>query len=250
VELDWSTFLLEVINFLILVWLLKRFLYQPVLGVIEERRQKIAAELTQAAERQDEAEALKRQYGERLADWEREKRTVLDALDQQIEQERAKRRQQLEDELEQQRLKYLAREQQQQSQWRSQAEAEAMQLGGAFAARLLQALSCPELDQHLQQLFVDQIATLPENRLRELREGWLAEGAKIEVFSALPLDAVRQQEIRQALEQKFGHRDDGWDFHVDAQLIAGLRVSIGGWMLQANLQDELRLFTESAVLRE
>ena len=37
-ELSWSTFILEAINFLVLVWILKRFLYKPVLDVIERRK--------------------------------------------------------------------------------------------------------------------------------------------------------------------------------------------------------------------
>ena len=37
-ELDWTTFILEIINFLVLVWILHRFLYQPVMNVIAQRR--------------------------------------------------------------------------------------------------------------------------------------------------------------------------------------------------------------------
>jgi len=37
-ELNWSTFLLEIINFLILVWILKHFFYKPILDVIAHRR--------------------------------------------------------------------------------------------------------------------------------------------------------------------------------------------------------------------
>ncbi len=246
-ELDWSTFLLEVINFLILVWLLKRFLYRPVLDMVAKRRQKIEAELAQAAKGQGEAADLKQQYEARLVDWEQEKRAALDALEQQIDQERGKRLQQLDAELQQQRLKHQARDEQQQSQWRAQAETEALQLGGAFAARLLQALACPELDLRLQQLFIEQLAALPESSLRELREGWQEGDTRIEVLSAAALDATRQQAIRQALEQKLGQRDGQWQFSRDEQLIAGLRVSIGGWTLGANLQDELRFFGEAAI---
>ena len=36
-ELDWSTFALEIINFLALLWILKRFLYRPILAVVAER---------------------------------------------------------------------------------------------------------------------------------------------------------------------------------------------------------------------
>ena len=153
-ELDWSTFTLEVINFLILVWLLKRFLYQPVLTIIEQRRQKIEAELAQAMKGQQEAQALKDQYEARLADWQQEKRGLLEQQEQQMAGERSKRLQQLDAELEQQRLKHQARDQQLQTQWRSHAESEALQLGGAFAARLLKALTGPELDLRLQQMLL------------------------------------------------------------------------------------------------
>ena len=37
-EVDWTTFALEIINFLILVWILKRFFYHPVLDIIARRR--------------------------------------------------------------------------------------------------------------------------------------------------------------------------------------------------------------------
>lgn len=246
-QLDWSTLALEVINFLILVWLLKRFLYQPILTVIEKRRQKIETELAQAARGQQEAAELKQQYEERLTDWELEKRGNLDELEQQIEQQRSKRMQQLDEELQQQQLKYQTRDQQQQSQWRSQAEVEALQLGGAFAARLLKTLAGAELDLRLQQLFIDQLTALPESGLRLMREGWQEGKTRIEVISATPLDESRQQAIRQALEQKLGHSNGQWQFSCDANLIAGLRISIGGWLLQANLQDELGFFSEAAV---
>ena len=49
-EWNWSTFVLEMINFLVLVWILKHFFYRPVLGVIE-RRQKSIDQTVEAANR-------------------------------------------------------------------------------------------------------------------------------------------------------------------------------------------------------
>ena len=245
-ELDWTTFLFEVINFLILVWLLKRFLYQPVLAVIETRRQRISDELAQAARTQEEARSLKEQYEARLVDWEKEKRGVRDVLEQELVQERSQRLQQIEDELEQQRLKHKTRDQQQQVQWRNKAETEALRLGSTFASQLLKKLSGPDLDQRLQQLFVDQLASLPESTLEMLREGWQGGSVDINVSSATPLDSEKQQAIRQSLELKLGRAEGPWHFILDESLIAGLRISSGGWMLQANLQDELRFFSEAA----
>src|SRR5580693_691003 len=57
--IDWFTVGAQAGNFLILVWLLKRFLYKPVLAAIDEREKRITVELRNAD--QKKAEALKEQ---------------------------------------------------------------------------------------------------------------------------------------------------------------------------------------------
>ena len=60
--INWFTVLAQAINFLILVWLLKRFLYKPILHAIDEREKVIAAQLAQA-----EAKWRKRKRARRLS---------------------------------------------------------------------------------------------------------------------------------------------------------------------------------------
>lgn len=55
--IDWFTVGAQVLNFLILVWLLKHFLYKPVLDAIDARERRIAAELADAAAKQAAAQA-------------------------------------------------------------------------------------------------------------------------------------------------------------------------------------------------
>lgn len=53
--IDWFTVGAQALNFAILVWLMKRFLYQPILDAIDAREARIAAELADAAARKAEA---------------------------------------------------------------------------------------------------------------------------------------------------------------------------------------------------
>ena len=46
--IDWFTVGAQALNFLILVWLMKRFLYKPILRAIDEREKRIASELADA----------------------------------------------------------------------------------------------------------------------------------------------------------------------------------------------------------
>ena len=54
--INWFTVLAQAINFLILVWLLKRFLYKPILHAIDEREKGIATQLAQAEAKEAEAQ--------------------------------------------------------------------------------------------------------------------------------------------------------------------------------------------------
>ena len=54
--IDWFTVGAQIVNFLILVWLLKRFLYKPILDAIDAREKRIAAELADADTKKAEAE--------------------------------------------------------------------------------------------------------------------------------------------------------------------------------------------------
>ena len=72
------------------------------------------------------------------------------------------------------------------------------------------------------------------------------DSSDVEVISARPLDVERQQEVRGALEDALGPCGRPWRFSQADSLIAGLRVSFGGWLLAANLKDDLRFFTEAA----
>jgi F-type H+-transporting ATPase subunit b len=54
--IDWFTVGAQVLNFLILVWLLKHFLYKPILNAIDAREKRIAAELADADAKKTEAQ--------------------------------------------------------------------------------------------------------------------------------------------------------------------------------------------------
>ena len=54
--IDWFTVGAQALNFIILVWLLKRFLYKPILNAVDAREKRIAAELADADAKKAEAQ--------------------------------------------------------------------------------------------------------------------------------------------------------------------------------------------------
>ncbi len=243
-ELSWTTFLFEIVNFLVLVWILKRFLYKPVLDVIARRRAAIEKNLAEAREKEGQAQALQAQYQNRLADWEKEKAAAHEALQHELEAERARLMSALMTSLDQEREKARVLEERRLHEARLRAEQLAMEHAAHFASRLLSRLAGPELEEKLVQLALDDLAKLPPERLETLRAAWERTKDAIRVSTAYPMDDARRQRLQEEFTKLLGPSPAEWQFRQESSLIAGLRVGVGPWVLRANIQDETGFFAE------
>jgi F-type H+-transporting ATPase subunit b len=244
-ELNWSTFVLEIVNFLVLVWILKRFLYKPVLEVIARRRAGIEQTLAEARQQQADAQQLKADYEGRLAQWDRERTQARQALDGELEQERTRARAALQAELELQREKARVSEARRSDDLRRRTEEAALAQGASFATRLLEQAAGADVEARLIELLLSELGELPDERLVTLRNHWAVAPQTIVVTTAFPLAEPQQRRLEQAIADATG-LDVPVRFERDATLLAGANIVAGPWILRANLRDELRGFAELA----
>ena len=242
-EFNLSTFILEIINFLILIWILQRLFYKPLLEVIAKRKQFIDQSLAEAKTLQQQAEEQRNLYENRQKLWEQDKQAALNELHQQIEVERRTQLARLSADLEQERQKINVTLQRQQKELQQQAEKRALQNGARFAGMLLKQSASPELEAKLFAMLLDNLVTLPEACRLCLQMLGAKKSVPVKITSAYELSAIQQQK----LQQKLGSLIDSqisFQYHQDPELIAGLRMDIGAWVLNANLQYELIGFAE------
>jgi F-type H+-transporting ATPase subunit b len=244
-EFNLSTFILEIINFLILIWILQRLFYKPLLEVIAKRKQTIDQSLNDARNLQQQAEEQRSLYENRQKLWEQEKQAALTELHQQLEAERKIQMDRLNADLEQERQKAKVTLSRQQQELQQQAEKQALQNGARFAGILLKQSASPGLEARLIAMLMDNLMALPEACRLCLQLLEAKKSVPIKITSAYPLSV----DIQQQLEKKLGsliNSPINFQYHQDAELIAGLRIDIGAWVLNANLQHELVGFTEIA----
>jgi len=244
-ELSWTTFVLEIINFLVLVWILKRFLYQPVLDVIARRRAEIDRQLIDAGESSARAQAVQQKYEGRLGEWERERQQAREQLRTDIEIERQARLDKLNGELEQYRQRSEVAAVQKLDDAKRKSEVEALRHGARFATRLLEQTTGPETQQKLVALLLDELAMLPQQSVTAIQHQLGADASRVTIHSAyeLPIDTCHQ--LEQALQNTLNIKASP-DYEVDPQLLAGVSIAVGDWELDANIRDELQGFAELA----
>ncbi len=231
---DWWTFGLQTVNVLILVWILARFFWRPVAGMIEERRKRAQNLLAKA--RQDReaaaqalAEAQSRSAGfaeEReaiLAGARQEASEVKRALLDQAQAEATQTRAETEADLTRQRA--AAEE-----AWAAQAGRLAVTIAGKLAARL----DGEAVRAAFLSWLVEKIAAQPE----QVRQTIVRGGGPIELVSAAPLDADERARVTAALSTALG-ATTATNFSVDPQLIAGLELHTPHFVLVNSWRADL-----------
>lgn len=243
-ELDWSTFALEIINFLVLVWLLKRLLYKPVLNAIAERKADIQRTRSEAETLRKEAQILREQYEHRQAEWGQEKDRARSQMLDEVNAEKVRLLAALRSTLEKEHEKATALEKRRLEELTRQVEDTAIVQGGEFSARLLARFASPELEAKLVELVIADLRQLSEERRQAIRTSCSKIDASIIVSSAYALNQSQRESLLEAILSLIG-RPVSCEWREDTHLLAGIRLSLGPWMLGANLQDELKFFTEA-----
>ena len=86
--IDWFTIGAQALNFLILVWLMKRFLYKPVLAAIDTREKRIAAELADAAAKKAEAQKDRDEFQHKNEEFDQQRAALLSKATDEVKAER------------------------------------------------------------------------------------------------------------------------------------------------------------------
>lgn len=244
-ELNWTTFVLEIVNFLILLWILKRFLYRPILDVIAKRRADIQQERAEAEEQLQQARELERQYLDRLSEWEKEKKKAQETLRQELEGERVRETEKLAKSLEDERQKTKRADEKQLNEMVRKVEHQAMEQAAEFAARLLNVFASPELENRLIQLLLDDLDQMDASQKQVIFADRNGRDIGVTVSSAFPLSDDQKKQIEQAINLAAG-QPASFHYCQLPELRAGLLISAGGWSMRANLRDELKSFAEFA----
>jgi F-type H+-transporting ATPase subunit b len=161
VQIDWLTVGAQWVNFLILMWLLRRYLYQPILRAMDKRQQAIATRTAAAISKTEQAEQLARDYRDKLAELEARRAELLVAARADADAERTKLMEQARADAKaesEQWRRDLAREK---SDFQTQIN---RQLGGlitATARKAVEDLCSKSLEQALCDQFLERLQQLP-----------------------------------------------------------------------------------------
>jgi F-type H+-transporting ATPase subunit b len=235
---DWSTFALQTVNFAVLCWLLHRFLYRPVLRLVDVRRAEIEQQFAAARAVEDKAKDQLAAVEAERNGIAAERAAALKEAAAQAEQAAAAQRGQAAHEaaafLDAARTTLAA----ERSEALAEAKEAALDLGAKIAERLLAELPAQRLDEVWLERIDSFLASLPPPE-KDVLMAQLAGGARVEVVTASPLPAELAEGWRGRLRRKLGDRA-AVKFDVDPRLIAGAELHFPDAVLRFSWQGALK----------
>jgi F-type H+-transporting ATPase subunit b len=245
VLIDGFTVIAQIVNFLVLVALLKHFLYDRVLAAMDEREDRIRKRLASAERERSEAEEEAQDYRRRKAQLEDERARVLDEARRKAEERRETlvaearreidgRRRAWEEALAAEKEEFLR-------ELGRRASAEVY----AAARHALRSLADADLEKRVLEVFLDRLADAGDEVRDALRRAAADGGNRLAVRSGFELSSDQRRKVTRGLHETVAEGVDV-DYETDPDLLLGVEVAGRGHRVAWHVRDHLDTLRERA----
>jgi F-type H+-transporting ATPase subunit b len=236
--IDWFTIGAQALNFLILVWLLKHFLYQPILGAIAAREKAVAKELADAGAKMEEATKLQAEFQAKNETFDQARADLV----KKATQEAAEKRKEL---MEEARLAAEAMS----AKRRETLQLEAVNLDKtivdrcrqevfAMTRKVLSDLAHASLEERMGEVFTRRLKDLDNGAKQLLGKALASDSEPAHIRSTFELPEQQQTAIRKALQETFA-ADLQVQFDTSPELVSGIELTAHGQKLAWSISDYL-----------
>lgn len=250
-QIDWITVAAQVVNFLILVWLLRHFLYGPVVRAMDKRERHIAERLEEADRKAQEAEADKQAYARERQELDQRREELMTQARRAAEARRKELEKEARAAAEATRAELHAQVERDRERFLRDLRQRIAERFERLARRALGDLADAKLEQQIAEAFCRKVSELDAPERARVAEAATQGDGRLTVLSAHDLPADVRRVVTRKLHETFGE-ELGVSYHRSDDVLCGIELRAGNrsvlWSLDAYVDEfESRL---SETLRE
>jgi F-type H+-transporting ATPase subunit b len=243
-HIDWFVLFCQIFNFLLLVYLLKRFLYGRIIKAMDDREEKIAARFAEADDLKVKATEAADIYDKRNQLLSEKSEQMLNEASIAAEAKRKELMEKVRADVELIKVRWqdmLASEQEAFFQDLRQRAARQIY---ATARRALTDLADADLEARIIDEFIRRIGELDKEKSAQIRKAISGGGNKVIVLSAFGIPAQTQGRIEQALKKQISN---GFTIRYDTQpeIVSGVELRVNGHKIAWSLNEYLETLVEN-----
>ncbi len=238
-NLNWSTLLLQILNFIVMVLVLWRFLFKPVVKILDERSTRVTQAIDDAEKKAREADEMRAEYEEKLSEAQEE----AIAIHQRTQDELARSKKQLLEETREEISTMREKAQRELDESKQQAiyqhRRELGRLVTSLSARMMSEAGGTAFQQASIEQFIHQLSVLSPDEYQQALDEGTAEVVHVQLVSARELDDQQMEHIEQLL-QTLSNQPVAIAHKVDASLVAGATARFGDVVIDGSLAGQLQ----------
>jgi len=243
-HIDWFVFLAQIFNFLLLMYLLKRFLYGRIIKAMDDREAKIVARFAEAEELKVKANEAAELYEKRNQMLNEKKEIMLNEATMAADAKRKELMEKVREEVDAVKARWqdmLAREHD--AFFYDLRQRAAKQLY-ATARKALADLADVELEERIVDEFIRRVKALDEEKSIQIRKAISGGGNKVIIQSAFGISEPRQAQIEEALKKQI---TNGFTIRYLKQpdIVSGIELRVNGHKIAWSLNEYLETLVES-----
>jgi F-type H+-transporting ATPase subunit b len=234
-QIDWITVVAQLTNFLILVWLLNRFLFKPVMKLMAERESLIESRLRDATVESKKAQLALEEHVDAKAELEVRKNEILTTAISLANEEQQRLLETARKDIEERRISWLKNLDDEKLDARNAYRYATASSTRLLTDALLRKISNASLNEQMISSFLEQLEDLDPTVISKLKN----ENNALTIVSAIDLNSTSKQTLTGAINGVAKHMMT-IDYKVDKDLIAGVQLTANGVCLDWNLQNMLQ----------
>jgi F-type H+-transporting ATPase subunit b len=240
--IDWFTVVAQGLNFLVLVWLLKRYLYKPVLAAIDAREKQIALAIAEVASKSAAAEQERKEFAEKKAALDVEAAAFLKQAASTAGTERARLLADAHAEADALRVKQMTALRDDQTRLSQGIARLAQQEVLAISRKVLGDLADVSLEERMAVVFAQRLRSLDAAAKATLAAA-LGGAPEAVVRSAFDLPEAQRALIQSAVDETFA-RSITLRFDTSPDTLCGVELTAGGQKLAWSMADYLAVLEQ------
>ena len=237
--IDWFTVIAQAVNFLILVWLMKRFLYQPILKALDAREKRIAAELADADAKEAEAKAEREEFKRKNDEFDQQRAAMLNKATNEAAAERRRLFDQALKDADSLRAKQQESMRSEYQQLNEEFARRAQSEVFAIARKTLSDLAGAGLEERMAEVFVKRIRGLNSEEKGRLAAMFKSPFHAVHVRSAFELAQAQRTSIEAAVKETLA-ATASVQFEVVPDLVSGIELVVEGRKVAWSIADYLK----------
>ena len=240
--IDWFTVSAQIVNFLILVALLKHFLYGRILLAMEDRQRMIEAQFSEAKAKTQEAEQTTEVHRQKILEIDEQRQILLVQARNEAETLRKDYLEQAREEVDAVRLKWRESLEQEKMQFLQDLRRRAASQVFQIARAALKDLGHVSLEHHMAEVFLQQLQAVSEEKWRDISEALRNDTVPaVVVQTTCELPENIQKQIIQVLHDHL-HEHQLVEFEITPEMMGGIELKVPGYSIGwsfANYLDTL-----------